>query len=115
MRRSALAAHIRAAVIRSRSDSLEGLEQGPAGSFRASSSPTAGQEPSRLPPSGQAPYMRRPDSGHVDGDLEAVREEGSGAPSVWFLDIIAAPMALTFLRDTVERTVRWLLCPYAPR
>ena len=59
--------------------------------------------------------MRRPDSGHVDGDLKAVREEGPGAPSVWFVDIIAALLALTFLRVIVERMVCWLRCPYAPR
>ena len=115
MGRSAFATHIRAAVIRSRSDSLEGLEQGPAGSFRASSSPTAGQEPSRLPPRGQAPYLGRPNSGHVEDDWEAVREEGPGAPSVWFVDIIVAPVALNFLRVTVEKMVCWLPCPYAPR
>ena len=59
------------------------------------------------------PYLGWPDSIHVEDDLEAVREEGPGAPSVWvmFVDIIAAPVALTFLRVTVEKMVCWLLCP----
>ena len=51
----------------------------------------------------------------MEDNLEAVREEGPGALSVWFLDIIAAPVTLTVPRVTVEKTVRWSICPYAPR